>query len=921
MNTLQKRTGRDKDKERRICVVDYDKVKAHPSETTSFAYLRRHAGVCGKECILHDKANKKIIISERACLVCINTAKRCPDNAVRIVRLPSNLDRGVAHSFGEGCFRLNGLPAPQRGRVLGLLGANGVGKSTAVGILSGTIKPNLGQFKNPPGWADIIRFYRGSALQNYFREIVQGNVTASVKPQMHHGYAAELGDVTVAQAIYAADQRASALKLMKQLSLLHLAHRNVVSLSGGELQRVAIAVCLSKKADLYVIDEPSSFLDIKQRLGLRRVISQLVADTGGEVYIVVVEHDLTVLSSVADKVATIYGEPGAYGVVTFQASKRPAINNYLAGYLPTQNVRFRAEPITFWASRPEHEESVGLKNPDHAAGGGGVGRRVVLSNKNNALLVDGVSAAPNDGSACASESVCAGGDCARAGADSSAGGVCTHASTSASACASADGRLDFGCDAFGETSVQKEEDTSGSFVRVASQRGDGPSTLCGAAAHNKNSPGPNTTTTHVLDKGNMRYPPVTKTFAFSQAPEPHLPSMDGTDQKKQDKKEDEKQQRHRFGSGLDALVAACSAAATKDALAFNHRGFRLDAEGGCLAKGGEVVVLLGENGTGKTTLLELIAQRLGAASRQQGAEKQSSRPTDCTCEASLSCSQTHKRGKSCCLALVEKSRNAMSRADVNNRSKDGSAFLNQAAAVAGDDTKGRGSAPTNPSIKADAQGQSNTADTPLKRVVAVKRQHPLEKARKKWKGTVGEFLNASPAAQTVHDRMFRQLVLKPLHIDEMEHLKLSSLSGGELQRLAIVMCLGTPMAQAYLFDEPSAALDCEHRVTVAKVIKRWAVGHLHKTVFVVEHDFAMASILADRVIVFSGTPGVECLASTPLSVNDGFNQILRQIDVTMHLDARNGRPCVNKHGGQHDQRAKKSGQYYQFDVAAKESEE
>jgi ATP-binding cassette subfamily E protein 1 len=144
-------------------------------------------------------------------------------------------------------------------------------------------------------------------------------------------------------------------------------------------------------------------------------------------------------------------------------------------------------------------------------------------------------------------------------------------------------------------------------------------------------------------------------------------------------------------------------------------------------------------------------------------------------------------------------------------------------------------------------------------------------------------------------------------------LPLRSLSGGELQRLAVVVCLGTP-AEIFLLDEPSAALDCEQRVAVAKVIKRWVVSHCQKTAFVVEHDFAMASILADQVIVFSGEPGVACKAAAPQPVDEGFNEILKMLDATMRLDINNGRPCINKKDSAMDREQKKAKLYYQFDV-------
>lgn len=87
-----------------------------------------------------------------------------------------------------------------------------------------------------------------------------------------------------------------------------------------------------------------------------------------------------------------------------------------------------------------------------------------------------------------------------------------------------------------------------------------------------------------------------------------------------------------------------------------------------------------------------------------------------------------------------------------------------------------------------------------------------------------------------------------------------NLSGGELQRLAITLCLGQP-ADVYLIDEPSAYLDSEQRLHAAKVIKRFIL-HAKKTAFVVEHDFIMATYLADRVVVFDGQPGVKATATT-----------------------------------------------------------
>ena len=177
--------------------------------------------------------------------------------------------------------------------------------------------------------------------------------------------------------------------------------------------------------------------------------------------------------------------------------------------------------------------------------------------------------------------------------------------------------------------------------------------------------------------------------------------------------------------------------------------------------------------------------------------------------------------------------------------------------------------------------------------VSYKRQHYAQRLRR-FDGTVQALLERciQPA---LADRLFRLLVLQPLDIEPLEHANVRDLSGGQLQRVAIALCLGQP-ATVYLLDEPSAGLDCEQRIAAARVIRRWVVGRLQRTAFVIEHDFVMASALADRVIVFSGEPGVECTAHAAAAVSDGFNMFLRQLDVTIRRDSRNWRPRVNRRG-------------------------
>eukprot|EP01042_Synura_sphagnicola_P000536 gene536-573_t len=135
---------------------------------------------------------------------------------------------------------------------------------------------------------------------------------------------------------------------MTELDLNHVSDRSVEALSGGELQRFAIAVVVVQRADVYMFDEPSSYLDVKQRLKAALTIRSLVSgDEGMKKFVLVVEHDLAVLDYLSDYICCLYGTPSAYGVVTMPFSVREGINVFLAGFVPTENLRFRDEELNF----------------------------------------------------------------------------------------------------------------------------------------------------------------------------------------------------------------------------------------------------------------------------------------------------------------------------------------------------------------------------------------------------------------------------------------------------------------------------------------------------------------------------------------------------------------------------------------------
>ncbi|KAI9097140.1 P-loop containing nucleoside triphosphate hydrolase protein, partial [Phlyctochytrium arcticum] len=503
---------------------------------------------------------------------------------------------------------LHRLPVPRPGQVLGLVGTNGIGKSTALKILAGRLKPNLGKFDNPPDWEDILKNFRGSELQNYFTKILEDNLKAIIKPQyVDHIPKAVKGQV--GELLTSKGERDNKEFLIEQLDLHDVLDRNIENLSGGELQRFAIAVAAVQRADIYMFDEPSSYLDVKQRLNAARVIRSLLNAT---TYVIVVEHDLSVLDYLSDFICVLYGMPSAYGVVTLPFSVREGINIFLDGKVPTENLRFRDESLIFKLAETADDNIENEKN-----------RR-------------------------------------------------------------------------------------------------------------------------------FSYPSMKKTLG----------------------------------------------------------DFSLEIEAGQFTDS-EILVMLGQNGTGKTTFIKMLAGRL----------------------------------------------------------------------------------------KADTEEQ----------VPELRVSYKPQKISPKFPGTVRMMLIAKIKSSFMHPQ-FQTDVIKPLQIENIIDQQVTTLSGGELQRVAIVLALGLP-ADIYLIDEPSAYLDSEQRIIAAKVIKKY-IFNSKKTAFIVEHDFIMATYLADRVIVYDGQPSIKARANKPESLLTGMNKFLKSLEITFRRDPTNFRPRINKADSIKDKEQKLAGNYF-----------
>ena len=305
----------------------------------------------GADCIVLNEETKKAQIDEDICNGCGICVKVCPFDAITIVNLATELATDKIHQYGQNSFRLYKLPTPKKGEVIGLLGRNGMGKSTVVNILSGNVKPNLGNYEQPPDWDEILKFYSGTELKSHFELIKENQIKSSIKPQQVH-HIVNAFDGTGKELLEKYDERGVSRDLVKKLSLENSLEQNLKELSGGELQRLAVTVTASKDADFYFFDEPSSYNDVFQRAGVARVIHSL-AEMGKSV--MVVEHDMTLLDYLSDYIEVLYGVPAAYGIVSGIMSTKVGINVFLDGYLPNENVRFRDKKFTFEASTSQDE--------------------------------------------------------------------------------------------------------------------------------------------------------------------------------------------------------------------------------------------------------------------------------------------------------------------------------------------------------------------------------------------------------------------------------------------------------------------------------------------------------------------------------------------------------------------------------------
>jgi ATP-binding cassette subfamily E protein 1 len=563
------------------------------------------------------KQIRKALIANLLCTGCGLCVKACPFEAIYIVNLPKELtNEKQLVTYGENSFRVYMSPHIKKGQCMGIIGSNGLGKTSIIKILSGEIKLDLVKKK---------RLLSGSETYSYLNRLESDEISVSYKPQDLSPYTkGRYGGYKVSVLL-----EKIPIELQTRMDLKKLSNRMVKYLSGGETQRLLISLACSKDASSYLFDEPTAFLDIKQRIIAANLIQEKVENS----YVVLVEHDLCIFDYISDYVISLYGEKGAFGVISSVSNTFNGINNYLEGYLPTENIKFRDKPIKF--------------------------KTVTLQDE-------------------------------------------------------------------------------------------------------------------IIERTEFKYGEC----MFS------------------------------YGENSNSISDSTSISTQ----------FQLKIDAGSFSTS-EITLLIGENGTGKSTMIKILAG----------------------------------------LIKVDK----FDRPELSVSIKEQEVYINT-----------------------QMTGTNNA--------------------------TVSEYIYKK-IGNTLYLPEFKMNILAPLGVDKFLDLYVSKLSGGQMQRVAITICLGTS-ADIYLLDEPSAYIDVEDRLTVSKILRQFSYT-TKKSVFLVEHDMIMATSTCDKVIVFTGEPGLNCKASSPMDLKSGINKFLSILGVTMRRDkySGTGRPRINKRGSLRDREQKKAGEYFIID--------
>ncbi|KAJ4879436.1 ABC transporter E family member 1 [Raphanus sativus] len=262
------------------------------------------------------------------------------------------------HSYGPNSFKLHRLPVPVRGDIVGLVGPRSIGKTTALKILAGELTPNLGRFNDPPlDWLTIRTHLHDKHLRRFLAQVVNHKLKVVFKPQQ---VPQDYMGLAVGEILRKVDDRKDLRALI--LCFLDLKTPSVKfhHLDIRAQHRVTLAAALLQDADVYIFDDISSFLDMRQRFMVAQLIRSLKT---AKSYVIVVDNDLSVIDYVSDYMYIMYGEPEAYGVFSEQYfDVETGIEFYLRGFDPIEDNLIRGDPLIFERHlEPDPEPLIGRR--------------------------------------------------------------------------------------------------------------------------------------------------------------------------------------------------------------------------------------------------------------------------------------------------------------------------------------------------------------------------------------------------------------------------------------------------------------------------------------------------------------------------------------------------------------------------------
>ena len=328
----------------RIATIDYELCQPNKCGIPCIRFCPINKTRPYKAIELSSEKQGKPVIYEDKCIACGICVKKCPFKAIHIINIPTEMEEKIVHRYGINAFSLYGLPIPVENEVVGILGPNGAGKTTAMRILSGFLIPNFGILDKEPSKEYVLEKFRGTQLYDYFNKLYSGKIKVVYKIQYIEAIQAYVKQGIVYDLLKKFDERGILKEVIDYLNLGNMLSKNVKTLSGGELQKLAIAIALERDANTYIFDEPTAFLDVRERINLMKALTEL---RPRNCYIFIVDHDIMFLDYVADLIVITYGVPSVFGYFSKTYSAKAGIDYYLKGFLPVENMRIREEQITF----------------------------------------------------------------------------------------------------------------------------------------------------------------------------------------------------------------------------------------------------------------------------------------------------------------------------------------------------------------------------------------------------------------------------------------------------------------------------------------------------------------------------------------------------------------------------------------------